>query len=122
MQRLRSTICSSCCFGGGASEAEDERPGSLIRSSTVWIQSRAQELPDIGGRCRNLVARIGRHHHTRRGSGDFKYDPLSYALNFDEGLEHDDLPSGGDGRRYRSFSSRLPPSPPRRAAAVEVAS
>ncbi|CAA6672275.1 unnamed protein product [Spirodela intermedia] len=42
------------------------------------------------------------------------YDPLSYALNFDEGPDFDD--DGGEISpaefRYRNFSSRLPPTPP----------
>ncbi|URD94018.1 hypothetical protein MUK42_33109 [Musa troglodytarum] len=114
-QRLRSSICFSCCFRGAA--AREERPASPIRSSTVWLRSKAQDLPEIGGRCRGLVARIGRHRG-RPHSGDFHYDALSYSLNFDEGPTDDD----GDGDdpaaaadqppRYRGFSSRLPPSPP----------
>ncbi|CAL9129082.1 unnamed protein product [Musa textilis] len=124
IQRLRSSLCSSCCFGGSAGDDEvDERPASLIRSSTIWLRSRAQELQEVGGRCRNLVARIAPHHprhHARRGSGDFGYDPLSYALNFDEGPDDDEdrHPGGGDAYRYRNFSSRLPPSPPRPTIAV----
>lgn len=45
--------------------------------------------------------------------GDFKYDPLSYSLNFDEGLDNDDYDASNVMyNRYRSFSSRLPVSPP----------
>ncbi|EES06390.1 uncharacterized protein LOC8077634 [Sorghum bicolor] len=66
----------------------------------------------------------------RAGVGEFRYDPLSYALNFDEGDldvnsddeedEDEDLGARarrGDGLLYHSFSSRL--STP--AAVVEVA-
>ncbi|PAN04385.1 hypothetical protein GQ55_1G061700 [Panicum hallii var. hallii] len=61
----------------------------------------------------------------RAGVGEFRYDPLSYALNFDEGdLDADDEDlfeaahaGRGDGLLYQSFSSRL--STP--AAAIEVA-
>ncbi|XP_074569840.1 uncharacterized protein LOC141826488 [Curcuma longa] len=126
MHRFRSSICGSCCFGGGggvvAGDEEGDRPASLVRSSTIWLRSKAQELPEIGGRCRNLVARIGRHQNGSRGPCAFRYDPLSYALNFDEGAEDEDMgiPTGGDGHRYRNFSSRLPLSPPRRSAGVGV--
>ncbi|KAF8658539.1 hypothetical protein HU200_058996 [Digitaria exilis] len=47
------------------------------------------------------------------GAGEFRYDALSYALNFDEG--EDDGGACADPAaafRYRNFSSRLPPSPP----------
>ncbi|CAN6230598.1 unnamed protein product [Urochloa humidicola] len=51
----------------------------------------------------------------RAGVGEFRYDPLSYALNFDEGdlLDADEEEDqvyagrGGDGMLYQSFSSRL---------------
>lgn len=40
--------------------------------------------------------------------GEFRYDPLSYALNFDEGAADDDYEAGdnhrADGLLYRSFS------------------
>ncbi|XP_066325121.1 uncharacterized protein [Miscanthus floridulus] len=60
----------------------------------------------------------------RSGVGEFRYDLLSYALNFDEGdlEEEEEEEQGvharrGDGLLYHSFSSRL--STP--AAVVEVA-
>lgn len=62
----------------------------------------------------------------RAGVGEFRYDPLSYALNFDEGdldVDSDEEEEvelharRGDGLLYHSFSSRL--STP--AAIVEVA-
>ncbi|XP_062223881.1 uncharacterized protein LOC133922529 [Phragmites australis] len=60
----------------------------------------------------------------RAGVGEFRYDPLSYALNFDGGgvdvcdEEEEDVHAGrGDGLLYQSFSSRL--STP--AAIVKVA-
>jgi hypothetical protein len=62
----------------------------------------------------------------RAGVGEFRYDPLSYALNFDKGdldVDSDEEEEvelharRGDGLLYNSFSSRL--STP--AAIVEVA-
>ncbi|WVZ77605.1 hypothetical protein U9M48_025456 [Paspalum notatum var. saurae] len=66
----------------------------------------------------------------RAGVGEFRYDPLSYALNFDEGdLDADEEEEeeeegvrgagrrGDDGLLFQSFSSRL--STP--AAVIEVA-
>ncbi|OEL13508.1 hypothetical protein BAE44_0025467 [Dichanthelium oligosanthes] len=61
----------------------------------------------------------------RAGVGEFRYDPLSYALNFDEGdldanddEDEEEFHAGrGDGLVYQSFSSRL--STP--AAVIEVA-
>ncbi|XP_042380273.1 uncharacterized protein LOC121972691 [Zingiber officinale] len=121
--QLGTRFC--CCLGGvAAGDEEGERTESLIRSSATRMRSRAQEMQEeIGGRCRSLMARIGRHHNRRRGPCDFGYDSVSYALNFDEGMEEDeeDAPVGGRCR-YRNFASRLPDSPPPPAAAVVVAS
>ncbi|XP_020102680.1 uncharacterized protein LOC109720177 [Ananas comosus] len=112
-QKLRSSVCFSCCFGAGG-DADDEYGGdgapSLLRSSSTWIRARAQEIPD-------LVARMRRR---RRFAGDFGYDPLSYARNFDEGAEDDAADPAGEGFRYRNFSSRLPASPAPPHAAMET--
>ncbi|OAY85552.1 hypothetical protein ACMD2_12280 [Ananas comosus] len=81
-QRPRHSIGFSCCFstsGGGEAPAPSptqSQSQSLLRSSSTWLRARAQDLPDI-------VGRLGRRR--RFASGDFRYDPLSYALNFDEG-------------------------------------
>ncbi|WOK98280.1 hypothetical protein Cni_G06990 [Canna indica] len=119
-RRLRSSLCFSCCFRSAAVDAAspEERPpaASLIRSSAVWLRAKAQELPDIGGRYCGMMARTRRHHGRRHSGGDFRYDPLSYALNFDEGPDGDGhdaaLATGEQPFRCRSFSSRLAqPSP-----------
>lgn len=90
-------------------------------SSNNWLKS-----PEIKEKCRNLINRIGNghgpghrhshsqsnghvngHNHGRRHSADFRYDPSSYALNFDKGMEDSQL----DEFPYRNFTARLPPSP-----------
>ncbi|KAG8070051.1 hypothetical protein GUJ93_ZPchr0006g42991 [Zizania palustris] len=87
--RLRATVC--CCFGYGGGGG-----GSLGDAVVQWRR------------------RVG-------APGEFRYDPLSYALNFDEGAddEYEGVDHRAGGLLYRSFSSRLPPSPP--PAAVSVA-
>jgi hypothetical protein len=49
----------------------------------------------------------------RRGAaaGEFRYDALSYALNFDEGEDDDAYTDPAAAFRYRNFNARLPPSP-----------
>ena len=51
----------------------------------------------------------------RAGAGEFRYDALSYALNFDGG-DLADVDGGEEARRrgrflYRTFSSQLTPAP-----------
>lgn len=102
MHRIRSSIYLSCCFAGGGGKGGDGE----IRASAAWIWRKARDLLEFGGKCRILASRISRHHHSRR---KFGYDPLSYALNFDEGRDGDEA-SGGE-LPHRAFLSRLPPSP-----------
>ncbi|XP_008790088.2 uncharacterized protein LOC103707399 [Phoenix dactylifera] len=115
----RSSFCLSACFGaagdGGAPGSPDgvgERQGaSLLRSPSTWLRFKTHELPELRGKCRALVSsHAAGKHHRRHHSSDFTYDPLSYALNFDEGLESE-FAANAEDLRYRCFSSRLPASP-----------
>ncbi|KAM3297808.1 hypothetical protein ACQJBY_039660 [Aegilops geniculata] len=94
--KLRTTVCG--CFGSPSS------PGS------------GTERPRTGG---------GRARWRRRvaAAGEFRYDPLSYALNFDDGGSgSDDGAEAEDAAfRYRNFSSRLPPSPAPASRVVAIA-
>ncbi|KAA8522922.1 hypothetical protein F0562_009345 [Nyssa sinensis] len=114
--KLKQTLCLSCCFRSNHHETL-ESPSTdkrrLVRASSMWLKSRAHELPDIRQKCCHLISRIGKHR--KCSSADFRYDPLSYSLNFDEGFEDTYL----DEAPLRNFSSRLPASPPRRAAEVD---
>ncbi|PSS08165.1 Interleukin-2 receptor subunit beta like [Actinidia chinensis var. chinensis] len=117
--KLKQTLCLSCCFRNSRREtlgssssssttstSSDDRP-TLVRAPSMWLKSRVHELPEIGDKCRHLINRIGRHHHHHRrhsSSADFRYDPLSYALNFDD--------SHVDEAPLQNFSARVPASPP----------
>ncbi|KAG0491943.1 hypothetical protein HPP92_005004 [Vanilla planifolia] len=115
-QKIRSAICFSCCFRGAETEEEKQAIGpSFIRSSSTWIRAKAGEIPEIKEKCRGLISRIGKP--SRRGYGDFKYDPLSYKLNFDEGGEDYEADSAEEFF-HRNFSSRLPPTPAHPVAGI----
>ncbi|KAK7265150.1 hypothetical protein RJT34_32766 [Clitoria ternatea] len=108
--KLRSSLCFSCCF-----PHHRVRP-KLVRSASLHTKSRPSDFSflQLKDKCCNFISRIGRHR--RHHSADFHYDALSYALNFEE--------DAGDERSVhdlRSFSARLPPSPPPKAATVEIA-
>ncbi|KAK9098433.1 hypothetical protein Syun_025478 [Stephania yunnanensis] len=82
---------------------------ALTRSATVsWARSRTDE--------RFLSLLCGsRKGRGRTNSDDFKYDPLTYSLNFDErNCDEDEVGESDDGvPMMRSFSARLPASPKR---------
>ncbi|KAA0064610.1 DNA ligase [Cucumis melo var. makuwa] len=99
--KLKSSIPS--CFrpdhDAELHENEDDNPA---------LKSMTSDLPELRGMCRSLVARISwpsrrRYHH----SADFRYDPSSYALNFEDEQVRDD-----NEFPIRDFTSRLPASPP----------
>lgn len=54
---------------------------------------------------------VSKFNRNRKASGDFRYDPISYALNFDEGEEDDADVAEAERLRIKNFSSRLPASP-----------
>jgi hypothetical protein len=61
-------------------------------------------------------ARWRRRRGAATAAGEFRYDPLSYALNFDEGEDDDAYADPAAAFRYRNFNARLPPSPAAAAA------
>ncbi|CAN0877512.1 hypothetical protein LINGRAHAP2_LOCUS11926 [Linum grandiflorum] len=87
----------------------DSDPGHNTTKPTA-VRSGQESHLEIKDRCRGFI--IGRRSggRNRRGyrSDDFKYDPESYSLNFEEGgaNREDELP-------FSSFAARLPATPDR---------
>ncbi|KAF3964219.1 hypothetical protein ACB098_01G320000 [Castanea mollissima] len=138
-QKLKSSLC---CFHSHSQRDDnsvnfpsDSQEPRLYRSTSMRLKPRgclaSHDVlipPELKDKCKNLMSRIGAGgggRHRRRHSADFKYDPLSYALNFDEGENDDGHGYGygnGDGNgepsrdsvdvQLRNFASRLPASPP----------
>ncbi|KAK9683547.1 hypothetical protein RND81_10G149300 [Saponaria officinalis] len=113
-----SIFCYSCCtdddtnnnqrrndHGGADFEnviqlSDGKNHHNLHVSISTWLKS---ELPVIKVRCSGIFSgKTGKNRH-RGNSAEFRYDPLSYALNFeDDHTRFDELPN---------FSARLTPSP-----------
>ncbi|PSS11187.1 hypothetical protein CEY00_Acc15460 [Actinidia chinensis var. chinensis] len=119
-QQRRKKMSLSCCFHGhnldtSAYDSTASFPSvgklSPIMSPSSWFRSKGGDFPETKGKCRrsNIIHKIGGRHARRHHSADFSYDPLSYALNFDEGGR-----GGSEDGHIEEFSSRLPVSPPRR--------
>ncbi|KAK7347161.1 hypothetical protein VNO80_21688 [Phaseolus coccineus] len=100
--RLRSSLCFSCCF-----PHHRVRP-KIVRSASLNNKLRSSDFPfpHLKEKCCNFINRIGGRHR-RRHSADFRYDALSYALNFE-----DDASDERSVDDLKSFSARLPASPP----------
>ncbi|KAI3965176.1 hypothetical protein MKX01_027667 [Papaver californicum] len=129
--RRKPSLCISSCFRNNHNNNNHETieaasPDydhfksfrSTLKSPTSWLKSRVNhhnsrphhEFPEFKGKCKHFMGKIGRN---RRHSADFRYDSISYALNFDEGVSDDTHPDYyQDQFPMRNFSSRLPASPP----------
>lgn len=120
--KLRNSLCFSCCFRRQV--LDSHTPSSLSaatvtsddKPTVVWLKkkvSAGQDFKDeIKDKCMTVFNRIGNGNSTklkRHSSAEFRYDPLSYSLNFEDGFD------GDDEAPLRNFSSRLPPSPPVKA-------
>ncbi|KAK7411158.1 hypothetical protein VNO78_02590 [Psophocarpus tetragonolobus] len=139
LANARCSFCFPCCFGSRRHSASVgfawwER----VRTSSSWSESRSDPQTPTGTPGRRwwspglgafmklrewseLVAGprwktfIRRFNRTRSGVcrhalGKYQYDPLSYALNFDEGHNGDFDDDGYDG--LRNFSTRYAAAPP----------
>ncbi|TMW84477.1 hypothetical protein EJD97_025117 [Solanum chilense] len=108
--RRKTSSSLSCCFMNSPRRSDlfDSSP-SPTRFSSSWFRNKIKHdhnsnSPEIRGKCKSFIHRMGRHR--RHVSADFSYDPLSYAMNFDDDDDDDEeFPE-------RNFAARLPLSPP----------
>ncbi|XP_008239737.1 PREDICTED: uncharacterized protein LOC103338321 [Prunus mume] len=120
---------SRCCFCIPASSAWWERMRANQNNDRWWSRGlkafyKLREWSEIvaGPRWKTFIRRFNRNRSGGGGSsgagrhhGKFQYDPLSYALNFDEGKEDEDDEGGG----FRDFSTRFASLPPVRSGLPE---
>ncbi|XVE71225.1 hypothetical protein DITRI_Ditri10aG0133900 [Diplodiscus trichospermus] len=106
IERVKEKMKSSICCFRSTTHIEDAVPFEKFEE----VKSRTPRSPHIKEKCRSLIAMIGKGGRKHYNSSDFSYDPMSYALNFeDESSRADDLP-------IINFTSRLPATPERPSA------
>ncbi|KAI3439572.1 uncharacterized protein J3R85_004680 [Psidium guajava] len=123
-----TSLCCNHCFGfcrpgrprQPSSSSFWERIGSSHFDRRWWapglrVLKKLREWSEIvaGPRWKTFIRRFSRSRsitaagvaHDPNRHGKFNYDPMSYALNFDEGPGHDPhLDDEDHFRRYRNFS------------------
>ncbi|PIN08647.1 hypothetical protein CDL12_18775 [Handroanthus impetiginosus] len=106
--KLKQSLCFSCCF-----RRRHRLHEHLALQSPPLPSGDSQDysLSEIKEKCRSMLGISGRHKR-HSPAAEFRYDPLSYALNFEDGFDFD------DEAPLRNFSARLPPSPPVPTAVV----
>lgn len=100
-QKLKNSLCFSCCFPHHRPppppSSSDENP------ALIWVNN---EQPNFKNKVLGVFSLVGNKRHS---STEFRYDPLSYSLNFEDGFDDNEEEEAAP---LRNFSSRLPPSPP----------
>ncbi|GER51725.1 NHL domain-containing protein [Striga asiatica] len=112
-QRKKSSVVGniSCCFNGAGPRHRRRATVDESSFSCAWFKPKSGDLPEAKGRPSGGGGRrFFSSRHRRHSSADFSYDPLSYALNFDDD-NMGSSPSDSDWPAV-SFSARLPLSPP----------
>ncbi|XP_061365388.1 uncharacterized protein LOC133308720 [Gastrolobium bilobum] len=138
LSNTRCAFCFPCCFGSRRSASVGFVWWERVRS-TSWSESQSQthqmtgsvgdrwwspgfrvlmrvrEWSEIaaGPRWKTFIRRFNRNRSGGyRQMGKYQYDPMSYALNFDEGPgQNGDFEDDGyDG--FRNFSVRYASTPP----------
>ncbi|CAL9095682.1 hypothetical protein MUK42_19814 [Musa troglodytarum] len=97
--------------GGGGGGGDDRRWWRRVVGAVMKVREWSELV--AGPRWKTFIRRFNRSRHSggggwRMGSAKFQYDPLSYALNFDEG--NGGSPEG-DYTGYRNFSARFAAPP-----------
>lgn len=103
--KIKSSICCFCIPPDQLAALEYHQPRKPYR----WLKSQSKEFQKpkdrrrrgLFGRICNAAKKSRKKHHN---STDFSYDPMSYALNFEDESSREDEP-------FVRFSSRLPISP-----------
>lgn len=138
LANARCSFCFTCCFGSRHRSAvagfawwERVRATSSLSEShsepatgspaarrwwspgaTAFMKVREWSELVAGPRWKTFIRRFNRSRSgvSRHAPGKYQYDPLSYALNFDEGHNGDFDDEGYDG--LRNFSTRYAAAPP----------
>ncbi|KAJ8504256.1 hypothetical protein OPV22_005142 [Ensete ventricosum] len=99
--------------GSGGGAGDDRRWWRRVVGAVMKVREWSELV--AGPRWKTFIRRFNRGRHSgngggawRMGSAKFQYDPLSYALNFDEG--HGGSPEGNYAG-HRDFSARFAAPP-----------
>ncbi|CAN0839579.1 hypothetical protein LINGRAHAP2_LOCUS2613 [Linum grandiflorum] len=119
----RCCFAFPCCFGSRRPSTSFPPSSPTSSSSPWWEQHRwlsrgfqaikkVREWSEIvaGPKWKTFIRRFNRNRSggfsNNHRHGKFQYDPLSYALNFDEGKHQDYDEFDEQGAGFRDFSSR----------------
>ncbi|EXC16035.1 hypothetical protein L484_002119 [Morus notabilis] len=116
---LANTRCGFCfpCIGSRRSSAAvglawweriQTAQGDHWWNRGIRAFKKLREWSEIvaGPKWKTFIRRFNRNRSGGNRHGKFQYDPLSYSLNFDEGLVHNGNSEEDDYAGFRDFSTR----------------
>ncbi|XP_019229626.1 PREDICTED: uncharacterized protein LOC109210631 isoform X2 [Nicotiana attenuata] len=93
-QKLKNSLCFSCCFPHRHPSPPPPPSSSDENPALIWEPN---NLPNLKEKVL-MVFNFGSNRHKRNSSTEqFRYDPLSYSLNFEDGFDDEEAPLGGSG-------------------------
>ncbi|KAA8522920.1 hypothetical protein F0562_009343 [Nyssa sinensis] len=83
-ERLRS--------GGGDGHYPLQQRGEHKETWLVKKMKKAKEVSELaaGPKWKNFIRKISKYFNKQKARTQFQYDPQSYALNFDEGVDEEE--------------------------------
>ncbi|KAK4374832.1 hypothetical protein RND71_005509 [Anisodus tanguticus] len=110
---FKNSLCFSYCFPHRHRCTPPPPSSSDEHPALIWVNpEEPNNLKDKILTALNFVS----NRHKRHSSTEFRYDPLSYLLNFEDGLSDNEE----ENAHLRKFSSRLPHSPPGKVKHMSV--
>ncbi|GAA0183611.1 hypothetical protein LIER_30990 [Lithospermum erythrorhizon] len=84
---------------------ENQESGLFEKGLNVFKKVREWSELVAGPKWKTFIRRFNKNNKCNK-AGKFQYDPLSYAMNFDEGLGGQERQFEDDDRLFRGFSAR----------------
>ncbi|KAM0033121.1 hypothetical protein Hdeb2414_s0016g00482521 [Helianthus debilis subsp. tardiflorus] len=112
----------NCCFClsyrwrkvRSSEDNEEQQSTRSLWSRGIAALKKIREWSEIvaGPKWKTFIRRFNQNKSVTRQTSKFQYDPLSYALNFDQGPLQNGDPESENEYMIRNFSSRyvMPPS------------
>ncbi|KAI3765807.1 hypothetical protein L2E82_15851 [Cichorium intybus] len=111
----------NCCFCmpyrwrkvPSSEEEEEYKSNGTLWSRGIAALKKIREWSEIvaGPRWKTFIRRLNHNKSFGKQSSKFQYDPLSYALNFDQGPLQNGDPEAENEYMIRNFSSRYALTP-----------
>uniref|UniRef100_A0A5B7BTZ2 Putative stress induced protein n=1 Tax=Davidia involucrata TaxID=16924 RepID=A0A5B7BTZ2_DAVIN len=76
-------------------QSSDGDNRNLLQQKETWLVKKVKEAKEVservaGPKWKNFIRKISKYFSQQKAKTQFQYDPHSYALNFDDGFDHEE--------------------------------